>query len=121
MHIIITTNFNYQKYKNQQREFEFQIKKRKLDVINHPVLTIDQCQGQEADVVILSLVRKPTKFLNLNRLNVALSRVRRRLFVLVDKQKLREACRDSNWEARLLAGDLLDFGETTKNDIGDCW
>ena len=92
-----------------------------MDATKYPVLTIDQCQGQEADVVILSLVRKPTKFLNLNRLNVALSRVRQHLYVLVDKQKLREACHDSNWEARLLAGDLLDFGETMKNENGDCW
>ena len=37
------------------------------------VLTIDQCQGQEADAVILSLVQKPTRFLTKNRLNVALS------------------------------------------------
>ena len=50
------------------------------------VLTIDQCQGQEADIVILSLVQKPTRFLTINRLNVALSRVRKRLFVLVDKK-----------------------------------
>lgn len=55
-----------------------------MDVAKYPVLTIDQCQGQEADAVILSLVRKPTKFLNRNRLNVALSRVRKRLYILVD-------------------------------------
>jgi superfamily I DNA and/or RNA helicase len=49
------------------------------------VLTIDQCQGQEADVVILSLVRKPTRFLKKNRLNVALSRAREELYLLVDR------------------------------------
>lgn len=73
------------------------------------MLTIDQCQGQEADAVILSLVRKPTLFLNLNRLNVALSRARKKLYVMVDKAKLRESCRDTtSWDAALLASDLLD-------------
>ncbi len=71
------------------------------------VLTIDQAQGQESDAVILSLVRKPTKFLNKNRLNVALSRVRKKLYILVDKSRLREACRDSKWEGNLLAADLI--------------
>ena len=48
-------------------------------MIKASVLTIDQCQGHESDAVILSLVRRPTRFLNLNRLNVA--RVRKRLYI----------------------------------------
>lgn len=71
------------------------------------VLTIDQCQGQEADAVILSLVQKPTRFLNKNRLNVALSRVRKKLYILVDKSSLRAACANSKWESAELASDLL--------------
>ena len=71
------------------------------------VLTIDQCQGQEADAVILSLVQKPTRFLTKNRINVALSRVRKKLYVLVDTGKLQEACRNSKWESSELASDLL--------------
>ena len=96
-------------YKNQQREFEFQLKNQKL-ATKITVLTIDQCQGQEADAVILSLVRRPTRFLTLNRLNVALSRVRKRLYVLTDFKDLQQACRDTQWESARLAADLLiDF------------
>ncbi len=77
---------------------------------NVAVLTIDQCQGQEADAIILSLVRRPTRFLTLNRLNVALSRVRKIMYVLTDFKDLQEACRDKNWESSGLATDLLtDF------------
>lgn len=91
-------------YKNQQREFQYQLKKRDM---SFTVLTIDQCQGQEADAVILSLVRKPTQFLNKNRLNVALSRVRKKLYILVDKRNLKAACRNSRWESAPLASDLI--------------
>lgn len=94
-------------YKNQQREFQYQMKHRTLSCT---VLTIDQCQGQEADAVILSLVQKPTMFLNLNRLNVALSRVRKKLYVLADKDDLEEACRDSRLgKSASLLGDLIQF------------
>ncbi|KAL7536603.1 hypothetical protein ACHAXR_008142 [Thalassiosira sp. AJA248-18] len=99
-------------YKNQQREFEFQINrlKRQNHVIETTVLTIDQCQGQEADAVILSLVQRPTRFLTLNRLNVALSRVRNKLYVLTDFKDLQQACRDKDWECAHLVADLLsDF------------
>ena len=72
------------------------------------VLTIDQCQGQEADIVILSLVKKPTLFLNRNRLNVALSRVRKMLYLLVDEDQFRRAANPTtSWECKLLAHDLL--------------
>jgi superfamily I DNA and/or RNA helicase len=74
------------------------------------VLTIDQCQGQEADIVILSLVRKPTRFLNKNRLNVALSRVREELYLLVDRAQFERASNDSGWECSLIARDLLSMG-----------
>mmetsp|Transcript_11356 Transcript_11356/g.21257 ORF Transcript_11356/g.21257 Transcript_11356/m.21257 type:complete len:121 (+) Transcript_11356:1908-2270(+) len=97
-------------YKNQQREFEFQLKKKIADENDDrpTVLTIDQCQGQEVDVVIFSMVQKPTQFLTKNRLNIALSRVRKKLFVLCDTHSLRKACSNSKWEARLLAECLLD-------------
>jgi ATP-dependent exoDNAse (exonuclease V) alpha subunit len=70
-------------------------------------LTIDQCQGQEADIVILSLVRKPTRFLDKNRMNVALSRVRQMLYFLVDRALFAEASQNSGWDCGLLAKDLL--------------
>ena len=92
-------------YKNQQREIQFQLKKQGLERIS--VMTIDQCQGQEADIVMLSLVRKPTRFLDKNRMNVALSRVRQTLYFFVDKALFTEASRNSGWECDLLAKDLL--------------
>jgi superfamily I DNA and/or RNA helicase len=73
------------------------------------VLTIDQCQGQEADHVLLSLVQKPTRFLNKNRLNVALSRVRKRLYLVADKHQLRVASRNSSWDCAPMAIDLLEM------------
>lgn len=73
------------------------------------VLTVDQCQGQEADFVLLSLVQKPTRFLNKNRLNVALSRVRKRLYFVADKQQFRLASRNSSWECSAIATDLLEM------------
>jgi len=93
-------------YKNQQREFQYQIERQGC-TFKTTVLTIDQCQGQEADAVILSLVRRPTRFLTINRFNVALSRVRKKLYVLTDFQDLKDACRDSDWECAHLAADLL--------------
>jgi superfamily I DNA and/or RNA helicase len=79
--------------------------------INIPptVLTIDQCQGQEADAVVLSMVQKPTRFLNKNRLNVALSRVRKELYVLIDTNKLKEACNNRNWDAAPLANEMITY------------
>jgi superfamily I DNA and/or RNA helicase len=73
------------------------------------VLTIDQCQGQEADYVLLSLVQKPTRFLTKNRLNVALSRVRKRLYFVADKQQLRLASRNESWDCAPIAMDLLEM------------
>lgn len=75
----------------------------------YPVLTIDQCQGQEADLVILSLVQKPTSFLTKNRLNVALSRVRKRLYILVDVNELKSAAKNSRPEVSFIINDLIDY------------
>ena len=86
---------------------------------NIAVLTIDQCQGQEADVVILSMVRKPTRFLNKNRLNVAISRVRKKLYFLADRTLFREASRDRGWECQLFAQDLLWMADPEGDDDED--
>ncbi|XRB21131.1 DNA replication ATP-dependent helicase [Pseudoscourfieldia marina] len=49
------------------------------------VCTVDGAQGQEADVVIISLVRAfPSRFMNDKRLCVMLSRARRKLIVVGD-------------------------------------
>ena len=54
------------------------------------IVTVDQSQGSEADIVILSTVRsnphKAIGFLkNPNRLNVAVSRARERLVIVGDR------------------------------------
>lgn len=101
--------FPLYQYKKQQREIQFTFQRDGVGNDKVQVLTIDQCQGQEADYVILSLVQKPTMFLSKNRLNVALSRVRRKLFLLADRELFREASRNSKWECSLLAKDLLEM------------
>jgi superfamily I DNA and/or RNA helicase len=100
-------------YKNQQREIQFQLR-RQMDggrVTSKSgdiaVLTIDQCQGQEAELVILSLVRKPTRFLNKNRLNVAMSRTKKELIILCDRSKFHQASQDTSWECCYMAQDIL--------------
>jgi superfamily I DNA and/or RNA helicase len=65
------------------------------------VLTVDQAQGSEADVVILSCVRSNEKraigfVANPNRMNVAISRARERLVVIGDDATL---CTDAKWRA----------------------
>ena len=87
---------------------QFQFKRLGLEEIV-TILTFDQCQGQEADVVILSLVRKPTRFLDKNRMNVALSRVRKKLYFVADKDKFREKSSEASWECSQLAQDLLEI------------
>lgn len=69
------------------------------------VLTVDQAQGSEADVVVLSCVRSNTShkvgFLaNPNRLNVAVSRSRERLIVVGDQNTLKG---DARWKALVTA------------------
>ena len=83
---------------------------------NQGVLTIDQCQGQEADYVILSLVQKPTRFLNKNRFNVALSRVRKRLYLLTDRKEFKDASTNSSWESSFIAKDLLQLSRKESDD-----
>jgi superfamily I DNA and/or RNA helicase len=75
--------------------------------LDDKVLTIDQCQGQEADLVIFSLVQRPTRFLNKNRLNVALSRARGKLVILGDKNEFRRAADNTSWDCAKIAQDLL--------------
>ena len=114
----LTLTFRSLQYKKQQRLMQFKLKSRCNDV---SILTIDQCQGQEADIVILSLVQKPTRFLNKNRLNVALSRCRRKLFLLTDRLQFRKAASNCQWDCALLAEDLLELGGCMKHIHGSDW
>jgi superfamily I DNA and/or RNA helicase len=98
------------KYKKQQRAIQSKLL-ISLSLKNIPVMTIDQCQGQEADIVFISLVSKPTKFLNKNRLNVAMSRMREKLYLLADEVGFRRACEDLTWDASFLAKRILTLKE----------
>jgi AAA domain/Zinc finger C-x8-C-x5-C-x3-H type (and similar) len=69
------------------------------------ILTVDQAQGSEADVVILSLVRSNAKrsmgfATNKNRMNVAVSRARERLVVIGDVSTM---ATNDDWKALLEA------------------
>lgn len=110
---------NLLQYKKQQRKLQYEIKQSGFAEDCVPVLTIDQCQGQEADLVILSLVQRPTRFLNKNRFNVALSRVRKKLFLLCDKKDFQDAAKNSSWECALLAKDLLQLARRLSLDECD--
>jgi superfamily I DNA and/or RNA helicase len=79
---------------------------------NVSILSIDQCQGQEADFVLLSLVQRPTAFLDKHRFNVALSRVRKRLYLVTNRNEFRQASEDHKWECSTLARDLLQLPPT---------
>ena len=105
----------HKQYKKQQRQLQFEFEKKGLSSI--PVLTIDQCQGQEADVVVISLVQKPTRFLDKNRLNVALSRVRQKLYFLTNLGEFRDASQNKKWDCSHLAKDLLALaGDESESD-----
>jgi len=114
--LLLSLLFRHQ-YKKQQRLLEFEFKRKTGNLSDKerekysaiPILTIDQCQGQEADIVIISLVQRPTRFLNINRLNVALSRMRQKLYFLVDRKKFEEECENANWECSQIAKDLLEL------------
>ena len=106
-------SFFFPQYKKQQRKLQYALKQNGVDDAQVPVFTIDQCQGREADLVFLSLTRRPTRFLNKNRFNVALSRVRQKLFLLCDQNDFQAAAKDSSWECNLLAKDLLQLAASS--------
>jgi superfamily I DNA and/or RNA helicase len=73
----------------------------KKNINNIEVATLDSYQGREQDIVILSLVRCSTKinsfdanwykfFLDIKRLNVALSRAKKRLMIVGNLEQLME-------------------------------
>ena len=97
-----------EQYKNQQRELQFQLKRNPISGLTETsILTIDQCQGKEADLVLFTLVQKPTRFLNKNRLNVAMSRTRKKLIFVGNRHEFREASRNSQWDCAFMAQDVL--------------
>jgi len=81
------------------------------------ICSVDQAQGSEADVVVLSCVRANADatvgFLkNPNRLNVAVSRARERLVIVGNERTLRGGG-GSNWRR------LLDAASVVSTNIDD--
>jgi hypothetical protein len=108
--VVVAIVLTWLQYKKQQLEMQYQLKKKGMEEVS--ALSIDQCQGQEADFVLLSLVQRPTRFLDKHRFNVALSRVRKRLFLVTNLDEFREASENSSWDCSLLAKDLLKLSRT---------
>jgi hypothetical protein len=90
-------------YKAQVALIQNQLKNRRYQHVNFDSLdaiaTLDSFQGKEKDIIILSLVRSPQGveyadaewyrfFLDIRRLNVALSRAKRRLFIIGDIERI---------------------------------
>jgi hypothetical protein len=74
--------------------------------------TIDGCQGIEADTVIISLVRFDSAFvIDWHRYNVALSRARKRLYILGDFSALKAAAADLGDKAPHLKGLVALFSK----------
>eukprot|EP00043_Microstomoeca_roanoka_P016270 m.165419 g.165419 ORF g.165419 m.165419 type:complete len:791 (-) comp16424_c0_seq1:136-2508(-) len=90
------------------------------------ILTVDQSQGSEADIVVLSCVRSNSRgdigfVKNPNRLNVAVSRTRFRLIVVGDEKTI--GARDANWAQLYRAcrkvssvGDIAPFSLNESHD-----
>lgn len=87
----------YNKYKYEYKSimilspYKNQVKliKQKLGNIQNVVYSIDQSQGKECDLTILSMTKNyPTSFINKERTVVALSRAKNKLIVLCNKQKI---------------------------------
>lgn len=73
----------------------------KIGFANVEVITIDKSQGNESDIVILSLVKSiPTNFLDAKRSNVMISRTKDKLIVLGNRQN---CLKSSNPTLRILA------------------
>lgn len=63
---------------------------------------------------MLSLVRKPTRFLTKNRLNVAMSRTRKVLYFICDKEDFRSKALEKKWECSSMALGILELAEGQK-------
>lgn len=73
------------------------------------IMTVDQSQGSEADVVILSCVRSNSRgelgfAKNKNRLNVAVSRAKERLVIVGDRRTMTA---DARWSALAAASQTV--------------
>ncbi len=112
-------------YKAQVGLLQNQIAKRHFEKLSidpqDGIATLDSFQGKEKDVIILSLVRSPQGvehadaewyrfFLDIRRLNVALSRARRRLCIIGDIERILEIQKNrENLEGFLVLERLYNY------------
>ncbi|CDW79810.1 nfx1-type zinc finger-containing protein 1 [Stylonychia lemnae] len=78
------------------------------------VVTVDNYQGEENDIIIISLVRSNPRndigFLKINnRVNVALSRAKHGMYILGNGQSIRNAMKRSNYNYQNLWTHVLDY------------
>lgn len=99
-------------YKKQQKALQAMARRLEFcDTTKLRILSIDQAQGNEADVVILSFVRKPTRFLTTNRLCVAISRQKSKLFLLGDLNVLRTV--GKKWPEEKMIHRLVELADSS--------
>ncbi len=80
-------------YREQLNEMKEMLKEMKLTTIKPVVKTVDSVQGQEADVVLLCFTKytKDSFYHVPNRLNVALTRAKSRLFLFGPRTMIRKS------------------------------
>lgn len=113
---------------NAQRGRLTDVLDRKLDNRPIDVDTVDRFQGSERDVIILSstvsdpdYIRKETEFiLSPNRLNVALSRMRKKLIVLVSESLIEFIPSDAENYGNARLWKML-LTEVRQRDPGTVW
>ena len=123
--VISLYNGQVELLKRKISELEF----KNINVSLDSVATLDSFQGREEDIILLSLVRRPENvsqfnaelyrfFLDIRRLNVALSRARKRLFIVGDLKRIAAVTKNqANVPGMEVAKALLSYIETNNLEV----